>query len=366
MQITGAVLTEINAAAPYAGSRPIVVEQLELAAPGPGELLVKIEAASICHSDLSVVNGNRPRPVPMLLGHEAAGLVLETGSGVSDIQVRDRVVLTFLPRCGDCAGCRSNGRQPCIPGSASNGAGELIGGGRRLSLRGAPVYHHLGVSGFATHAVVDQRSAVVVGKHVPADIAALMGCAVLTGGGAVLNAAELAAGDSVAVVGLGGVGLAAILTAVALGAGEVIAIDPVPAKRAIAMELGATRAIDPGELSGVRVDVAIEAAGAGSAVSTAIAITGPGGRTVLAGLTKPGVTVPMSPLDLVGGGRRIIGCYLGSSVPARDIPKFIELWEQGKLPVEKLISDRIGLDQINEAMDALAQATVLRQVVTPA
>ncbi|MGH3730782.1 MAG: alcohol dehydrogenase catalytic domain-containing protein [Micromonosporaceae bacterium] len=358
------MLREPNQPKPYHESAPLRVEELDLAPPGPGEVLLEIEAAGLCHSDLSVVDGARPRPVPMLLGHEAAGRVVEVGDGV-EVPVGQRVVLSFLPACGDCAGCGSGGRRPCAPGSAANAAGELLRGGRRLSSGGRPVHHHLGVSGFASHAVVDVRSVVAVPDDVPAEVAALMGCAVLTGGGAVVNAGAVAAGESVAVVGLGGVGLAAVLAAGAVGAGEIIAVDPQPDKLRVAEDLGATRSLHPDEAAELQADCVVEAAGAGPAVSTAIAATGPGGRTVLVGLTAPGVTVPVSPLDLVGGGRSIIGSYLGSSVPARDVPRFIGWWREGRLPVERLVSGRIGLDDLNQALDDLAAAKVLRQIVLP-
>jgi alcohol dehydrogenase len=363
--IRGAVLRSLGAPRPYRTSSPLSIVDVELAAPRDGEVLVEIEAAGVCHSDLSVIDGNRPRPVPMLLGHEAAGRVAALGPGVSTVAVGDRVVLSYLPRCGSCAGCASDGRFPCAPGSKANGAGELFGGGSRLSLDGAPVHHHLGVSAFATHAVVDHRSLVRVDDSVPAEVAALLGCAVLTGGGALLNAAALTEGESVAVVGLGGVGLAAVLTAAAVGAGEIVAIDPVPTKRDTAAALGATRTLHPDEAGDLAVDVVVEAAGAAAAVTTAIAATGPGGRTVLAGLTHPSARVEMSPLDLVAGGRSIIGSYMGSSVPARDVPRFVALWQEGRLPVERLVSARIGLADLNQAMDDLADATALRQVVLP-
>ena len=362
MLIKGAVLRTVGATRPYRSSRPLSIEDIALAPPGDGEVLVEIEAAGVCHSDLSVIDGNRPRPVPMLLGHEAAGRVVTPGAG---FEVGDRVVLSYLPRCGSCAGCASAGRFPCAPGSQANTAGTLFGGERRLSVDGSPVHHHLGVSAFATHAVVDHRSLVRVPTSVPAEVAALLGCAVLTGGGALLNAASLREGESVAVVGLGSVGLAAVLTAAALGAGEIVAIDPVEAKRRTAASLGATRTMSPEEAAGLAMDVVVEAAGAGAAVSTALAATGPGGRTVIAGLTHPDVRVPVSPLDLVSGGRSVIGSYMGSSVPSRDVPRFVELWQAGRLPVERLISARIGLADLNDAMDDLADATALRQVVLP-
>jgi alcohol dehydrogenase len=365
MRIVGAVLEEIGRPRPFAVSTPISISELELGEPGDGELLVRIEAAGVCHSDLSVVDGNRVRPVPMLLGHEAAGRVERVGMGVDDIRVGQRVVMTFLPRCGHCAGCATDGRLPCEVGTAANNAGTLVGGDRRLERGGAPVNHHLGVSGFATHAVVNRHSVVPVDDDVPAEIAAVLGCAVLTGGGAVINAARPAPGDTVMVVGLGGVGMAAVLTAVALGH-PVIGVDGVPEKLERALELGALAAYSPAEVAehGTTAPVVIEAAGNARAFETAVSATAPGGTTVTVGLPAPTAMASISPLGLVASARTIIGSYLGSAVPERDIPKYVALWREGRLPVEKLISSRIRLAQINEAMDELADGRAIRQVIS--
>lgn len=369
MRIRGAVLEEIGRARPYAQSTPISVSELELAPPGPGELLVRIEAAGLCHSDLSVVDGNRVRPVPMLLGHEAAGIVEALGEGTSGVAVGDRVVMAFLPRCGECANCRTDGQLPCTPGSVANNAGELLGGGRRLSRDGTEVHHHLGVSGFATHTVVDARSVTRVDADVPPEIAAVLGCAVLTGGGAVLNAGAPSNGDDVIVVGLGGVGMAAVLTALSLQAdgavGRVIGVDAQPAKLEQVRALGADAAYTPAELAeaGVRAPVVIEAAGHPKAFESAVAATAVGGRTVTVGLPNPAARSEISPLVLTAEARTIIGSYLGSAVPQRDIPRYVELWRAGRLPVEKLISGVITLDEINEGMDSLADGAAVRQVI---
>jgi alcohol dehydrogenase len=252
-----------------------------------------------------------------------------------------------------------------VPGSASNAAGELLGGGRRLTRDGLPVHHHLGVSAFATHAVVDTRSVVAVEDDVPPDVAAVLGCAVLTGGGALLNAAPPQPGQSVMVVGLGGVGMAALLTAIAMGHGDVVAVDGVAGKREHARELGATTVLDPGKLasSGVRCDVVVEAAGNVRAFEAALAATAPGGRTVTVGLPPPGALASISPLALVAEARTVIGSYLGSAVPSRDIPVFAQWWREGRLPVDALVSSRIALDDINRAMDELAAGTALRQII---
>jgi alcohol dehydrogenase len=365
MRITGAVLEEVGRPGPWTRTRPLTVGELELDAPGPGEVLVEIAAAGVCHSDLSVVDGTRARPVPMLLGHEASGRVAARGPGVTELALGRRVVMTFLPRCGRCRGCDAGGRMPCGPGSASNAVGELLGGGRRLTRNGVPVHHHLGVSAFATHAVVDVRSVVAVDDDVPADVAALLGCAVLTGGGALLNAAPPEPGQSVMVVGLGGVGMAALLTAVALGRGDVVAVDAVAAKRDLARELGATSVLDPAGLapSTTRCDVVVEAAGNVRAFEAALDATAPGGRTVTVGLPHPDARASVSPLRLVAEARTVIGSYLGSAVPSRDIPVFARWWRDGRLPLEALVSSRIALDDVNRAMDELAAGTALRQVI---
>lgn len=364
--IRGAVLERIGAPRPYAASRPISIVDLDLGAPGPGEVLVRIEAAGVCHSDLSVVDGNRVRPVPMLLGHEAAGIVEALGDGVSDLAVGQRVVLVFMPRCGHCAACATQGLTPCEPGSAANNAGTLLGGGIRLVGDGHPVYHHLGVSGFATHAVVNRASAVPVPHDVPPEVAALLGCAVLTGGGAVLNVGDPRPGQSVAVVGLGGVGMAAVLTALTYPDVRVIGVDQLPEKLSAAEGLGAHETYTPERAAdaGVKADVVVEAVGHPAALETAVGLTAPGGRTVTVGLPRPDARISLSPLGFVAEGRSLIGSYLGSAVPRRDIPRFVALWQSGRLPVESLVSSRIRLDDINEAMDHLADGIAVRQLIT--
>ncbi|WP_258724974.1 alcohol dehydrogenase catalytic domain-containing protein [Cellulomonas sp. NS3] len=373
MQIVGAVLERSGSTPPFAASRPFTVSRLDLDEPGPGEVLVRIEAAGVCHSDLSVVDGSRVRPVPMLLGHEAAGVVAALGdspgaalgTGVDDLALGDRVVLTFLPRCGACPACATDGRLPCGPGSAANAAGTLVGGGTRLHRDGSPVHHHLGVSAFASHAVVSRTSVVRVDPDVPPDVAALLGCAVLTGGGAVVNAGRPRPGETVVVVGLGGVGMAALLVAVALGH-DVVGVDPVPEKLATAVELGAAAAHTPADAldRGVRAPVVVEAAGSVRAFETALALTSPGGTTVTVGLPSPDARAAVSPLTLTAEARTVIGSYLGSAVPARDIPAYVDLWRAGRLPLERLVSSRVTLDGLDSAMDRLAAGGELRQLLT--
>jgi alcohol dehydrogenase len=366
MKIHGAVLEVLGAPRPYADSTPVVVRELDLDEPGEHELLVRIEAAGVCHSDLSVVTGARPRPLPMLLGHEAAGIVEKVGALVSDVEVGQRVIMSFLPRCEECASCASDGRTPCEPGSIANAEGRLFDGARRIHDGDRVVNHHLGVSGFADHAVVDRRSVVAVASDVPAQVAALMGCAVLTGGGAVINAGRVQAGETLAVVGLGGVGMAALLVGLAHDGVRVIGIDANVDKLALASSLGAHETYVPADavVAGVKGNLVVEAVGRAVAFESAIALTAPGGRTVTVGLPAPDDLASVSPLRLVAEGRTIIGSYLGNCVPSRDIPIFVDLWRAGRLPIERLVSSVITLDDLNTAFDALESGEALRQVIT--
>jgi alcohol dehydrogenase len=240
-----------------------------------------------------------------------------------------------------------------------------LNGSLHLERGGEAVRHHLGVSGFATHAVVDRRSVVPVSDDVPARVAALLGCAVLTGGGAVVNAGKVKAGETLVVVGLGGVGMAALLTGLAQDNVRVIAIDSSPDKLTRATELGAHEVYLPADAAeaGIAADVVVEAVGKARAFESALALTGPGGRLVTVGLPSADDLATVSPLALVATGRTIIGSYLGSSIPARDIPYFVDLWRKGRLPVEQLISKEIALTDINQAMDELADGVVVRQLI---
>ncbi len=218
MKIEAAVLREAGLPRPYRESRPLRIEEVDLAPPRQGEVLVQIKAAGLCHSDLSVINGDRPRPTPMVIGHEAAGIVREVGDGVSDLAPGDHVVMIFVPSCGTCEFCVQERPALCIPGNAANRKGELLGGGGRLSAGGEPIHHHVGVSAFAEYAVVSRLSLVKIRQDIPFESAALLGCAVLMGAGAVVNSARVHPGASVAVIGLGGVGFNSLLAALMVGA----------------------------------------------------------------------------------------------------------------------------------------------------
>ncbi|MBI5104468.1 MAG: zinc-dependent alcohol dehydrogenase family protein [Solirubrobacterales bacterium] len=369
MRVRGAVLREMGLPAPYAESRPLEVVELELAPPGPGELLVKVGAAGLCHSDLSVIDGSRPRVMPMVLGHEAAGEVVGLGEGVGDFAVGDHVVLAFVPACGDCGPCRAGRPALCEPGAAANTAGTLLSGAIRW---GGGFHHHLGVSAFAEHIVISQRSAVKVPADLPYELAALFGCAVLTGVGAVLNAAHVREGESVAVFGLGGVGLAAVLGAKLAGAGEIVAVDVVEDKLDLARRLGATEVVRGGEgaVDGVRAatgghgaETVVETAGNADVLAQAYQATRRGGSTVTVGLPHPARMLSIPAVSLVAEERTLRGSYLGSCVPARDIPRFVDLYREGRLAVDGLLSHRLTLDDLNEGFDRLARGEAVRQAV---
>ena len=373
MKTRAAVLRQIGLPHPYKDSRPLVIEEVELAPPGRDEVLVRIRAAGLCHSDLSVINGDRPRPVPMAIGHEAAGEVMQLGDGITDLIVGDHAALVFVPSCGHCVPCSEGRPALCEPGAAANNAGTLLSGARRLSQPdGAPINHHLGCSAFAEHAVVSRRSLVKIDPALPFDEAALFGCAVLTGVGAVVNTAQVRAGQSVAIIGLGGVGLAAVLGAAAAGAREIIAIDLAAAKRELALSMGATSAFDGADpevvdkvraATGGGLDHVFEFAGSVRAFETAYRITRRGGTTTTAGLPPPHATFGLPVVNLVGEERTIKGSYIGTCVPTRDLPRYVALYRGGRLPVQRLMTGRLTLDQINEGFDRLHSGEAVRQVV---
>jgi alcohol dehydrogenase len=372
VKIRAAVLETIGAPAPYAQSQPLRIRQVELDPPGHGEVLIRIRAAGLCHSDLSVISGDRPRPVPMVLGHESAGEVVECGASVTDLKTGDRVVLVFMPSCGCCMPCMEGRPALCEPGAASNGAGTLLSGARRLHLDGQPVNHHVGVSCFADYAVVSRRSCVKLDADLSFAEASLFGCAVLTGVGAVINTARLQAGTTAAVLGLGGVGFSALLAAVASGAREVVALDLNESKLTLARELGATATINAAdadaaervrELTKGGVDCAFEMAGVIPAMELAWRITRRGGSTITAGLPHPDKRFALPPVQLVAEERTLRGSYIGSAVPARDIPRYIDMYQRGKLPVDRLMGEHLALEDINRGFDRMASGVAMRDVV---
>jgi alcohol dehydrogenase len=372
MKTRAAVLHSMENPAPFAQSKPLKIEEVDLDAPGPGEVLVKMIAAGLCHSDLSVISGVRPRPVPMALGHEASAQVVQVGEGVSDLKAGDRVVLVFVPSCGHCMPCMEGRPALCEPGAESNGKGTLLSGERRLHLGAQAVNHHVGVSAFAEHAVVSRRSCVKLEQDIDPVEAALFGCAVLTGVGAVVNTAKVQPGQTAAVIGLGGVGLCALLGAVASGARDIVAVDLHDSKLEVARSLGATitvNARDPDAVAKVKdatrggVDFAFEMAGVVQAMEMAYRMTRRGGTTVTGSLPHPQHNWPLQQVSLVAEERTVKGSYIGSCVPSRDVPRYIGLYMAGKLPVNKLMGERMKLDDINAAFDRLDAGESMRDLV---
>ncbi len=366
------MLSRSAAATPYSQSRPLEIADVDLDGPAEGEVLLRIRAAGLCHSDLSVIDGNRPRPLPMVLGHEASGTIEEIGAGVKDFVVGDHVVTTFVPSCGQCTPCVGGRPALCEPGFASNSSGTLLSGAKRLHRSGGDLHHHLGVSAFAEYATVSQQSLVRVDKTLSFEEAAVFGCAVITGTGAVINTAQLGAGRQIAVIGLGGVGLAALLGTVYRESTTIVAVDRSAAKLELASRLGATHvfnASDPHIVEGIRdvthggVDVAFEMAGAIQAMDLAYRITRRGGTTVTAGLPHPQAMFAVPHVNIVAEERTIKGSYLGSCVPARDIPRYIRWFQEGRLPIDRLLAGTMRLEDINTGFDLLANGEALRQTV---
>jgi alcohol dehydrogenase len=372
MKIRAAVLRESGLCAPFAQSRPLQITELELAPPGPGEVKVKMIAAGLCHSDLSVITGVRPRPLPMALGHEASARVMEVGAGVRNVRVGQSVVLVFVPSCGHCVPCMEGRPALCEPGAEANGKGEMLEGGYRLSAAGSPVSHHCGVSAFADHAVVSARSCIPIDDSIDPVEAAVFGCAVLTGVGAVVNTGKVTPGASALIVGLGGVGLSALLGAKAAGAHPLIAVDVQASKLELALSLGATAAVnarDPDAVAQIReltrggVDFAFEFAGSVPAMELAYGATRRGGTTVTAGLPRPDDRWPLQQLSLTAEERTVKGSYIGSCIPARDVPRYLGLYRSGALPVDRLIGRKLALEDINEGFDGLASGNSLRDLI---
>jgi alcohol dehydrogenase len=373
VKMRAAVLRAAGMPAPFADSRPFEVTEVELAGPGPGEVLVRIAAAGICHSDLSAITGDRPRRLPAVAGHEAAGVIEEAGAGVTALRPGDHVVMVFVASCGTCALCVGGRPNLCQSSWQARAQGTLQTGARRLSLAGQPLNHWSGISAFAEYAVVTPQSLVRVDGDVPLDIAAIFGCAVVTGVGAVLNTAKLTPGSSAAVVGLGGVGLSAMLGAVASGARWVAAVDIAPGKLELARALGATHVYDArkpdcaerilDELGGA--DFVFEMSGSSPAARLAYQITGRGGTMVTAGLPSPAQHLELPLADLVATERTVKGSYMGSASPRRDIPRYLDLFRAGRLPVDRLRTATLPLGEINEAFDRMVCGTSVRDVVDP-
>ncbi len=373
MRTRAAVIYAAEKPEPYADSQPLVVEDVDLEPPGAGEVLVEIAGAGLCHSDLSTINGALPYRMPTILGHEASGIVREVGAGVKDLQLDDHVVFSFVPTCGHCLYCSIGRPALCENGNRAVVAGTLLSGAVRFRTQeGKPISHYLGVSAFSQYTVVAQESLIKIEKTVPLEKAALFGCALITGVGAVLNTARVAAGEPVAIFGLGGVGLSAVMGARLAGAFPIIAVDVLASKFALAKRLGADVTINAGEddpvatirdVTGGGVEYAFEAVGNAQVLVQAYKATRSGGKTVSIGVAHPSQQLSIQAVSLVTQEKAVQGSFMGSSVPRRDIPRFIRLYQAGKLPIDELLSPTISLDEINTGFDRLAQGSVVRQLL---
>lgn len=375
MRMTAAVMYEQGMPKPFAQSRPFRIEEVELDPPGAGEVLIEIRAAGLCHSDLSVVEGQRKRPLPTVGGHEGAGIIREVGKGVTGLSVGDHAVLINVAGCGHCRVCLAGKPGLCQAVSTTRAEGKIATGVRRLRRTdGGVLNHYSGLSVFAQYAVVVPDAVIPIDKRVPFDVAALFGCGVVTGVGAVINSAKVQRGESVAVIGLGGVGLSAVMAAREAGAARIVGIDVLPSKFDLAKAVGATHcfdARDPDMLKQVLeateggVDHAFEISGNTAGLGTAQAVTARGGEVVIVGVGKPETEFSVKPLSMVLDERVLRGSFMGSCVPKRDIPHYIDLYLKGRLPVDKLRSEHIGFDRLNESLDLLSSGAVVRQIILP-
>ncbi|WP_026940238.1 zinc-binding dehydrogenase [Humibacter albus] len=356
---------------------PPAVEEVELAAPGRGELLVRIEAAGVCHSDYHYMSGELVAPLPLVLGHEGSGIVERLGPGVDGrIAVGDRVALLWRPRCGRCPACLAGNPALCRGGRVQASTGGLPDGTSRLSFPdGGELHHLMGVSCFAERVVVNENAVVSVPDGVPAEVAAISACAVVTGIGAVLNVVERAAGRGVLIVGAGGVGLSSVMGANLIGAAPVIVADIDDAKLELARELGATHVVNSQRddlmdevmriTRGEGVAWAVEAVGRQQTLETTFGCVADGGTMVAIGLGAVGsrFTVPLN--QLVQRQKRIVGSLYGSSNPPLDLPRIFSLYLDGRLPLDRLVGDSMPLTDVNRAYEALLAGAVGREILVP-
>ena len=363
-------MTDVRAAVYARADEPLAIEQLELADPGPGELRVRIEASGLCHSDLHVMEGEWREQPPMVLGHEGCGVVEEVGPDVYELAPGDRVVLCWYAPCGECDRCRSN--RPWVCTRTRSGESLMPDGTTRLRRPdGEAVRSYLAVGSFGNHAVVPVSGAVRVAPELPAEVGALIGCGVATGVGAVLNTARVQSGESVVVIGCGGVGLSVVMGAVLAGASPIVAVDLSDHKLGLARDLGATHAIRGGDGAQAELeqilpggpDHAFEAIGMARTIEWAISMLSLGGTATLVGLTPSGVTFSTDALGFAEAGRSILGCAYGSCVPDRDFPRLAALAMEGKLPVDRLIEERIALEDVNRAFDQMRAGDGARRVL---
>ena len=374
MKITAAVLYEQGLPAPYAESGPFRIEEVDLDGPGPGEVLVEVRAAGLCHSDLGQVAGLRKRTLPVMGGHEGAGVVLEVGQGVKGPKPGDHVVMTASAGCGQCRPCIAGRPALCDSIGIARSRGLLPNGAVRLSRNGKPVYHYSGISSFAQCAVTMPEALIVIDPAIPLDVAALYGCAVVTGAGSVFNSARVRPGNSIAVIGLGGVGLNVVMAARISGASRIIGIDLLESKFPLARELGCTDtlratdgdlAADVREMTGGGVDFAFDVTGNRIAMTDAFDMTRKGGEIVCVGLGDARDRYEYPHAQLVAQEKVLRGSFVGGGEPRRDIPQYLDYLRDGRMPVDRLMTGHMGFGELNAALDALHRGDVVRQVLLP-
>jgi S-(hydroxymethyl)glutathione dehydrogenase/alcohol dehydrogenase len=354
----------------------VEVAELELDDPRAGEVEVAIAAAGVCGSDLHVVRGEWDVPMPVVLGHEGAGVVTRVGEGVTSLQEGDHVVLSWVPQCGRCRQCEAGRPWQCeLVATVVAPGGVLHDGTSRWRRDGESLHHYLGVSSFAERVVVPESGAVRVRPDAPLDLVAVVGCAVATGVGAVLNTAQVEPGATVAVIGCGGVGLSVIQGARIAGAARIVACDINADKLAVALRVGATETVDASQgdpVAALReavpegLDYVFDAIGRIETTEQAIAALGLGGAAVIVGLPPTGMTARFDPLALAEANQRILGSNYGSVDPQRDIPRLVDLYMDGELDLDALVSGRRPLHEAAQALDDLAAGRSLRTLLTPA
>jgi len=364
----------MRAAVLYQPGEPLSVEDVELAAPRAGEVRVRVAAAGVCHSDYHYMRGDLVGNLPVVLGHEGAGVVEEVGPGVTSVRPGDHVVLLWRTSCGRCEFCSSGRPALCPTGSAVRNSGRMADGTSRLSRGGAEIKHFLGVSCFAEQTVCQELSVLKMPEDVPLPVGAVAGCAVMTGVGAVINTARVEPGSTVLVVGAGGVGLCAIMGAALAGAARIVAADLNPSRLELATSFGATDVVDAShedvvqsvrELTGGGVDYAFEVIGLPATVLQAVGALRTGGTAVAIGLAPAGAQAPVDLNELVRTEKTLKGSIYGSTRPYRDFPRLFELYRRGRLPLDRLVTRRWPLHEINEAYDALIAGTEPRSVLVP-
>ncbi len=362
----------IQAAVLHQPNTPFVIETLDLADPRAGEVRVKLTACGVCHSDYHLVSGSTKHPLPVVAGHEGAGVVEAVGDGVTHVHVGDHVVLNWCPACGECFYCQHDQPNLCDTFTAPIWAGTMLDGTTRLSRNGDPVYAYCGLAAFAEYTVVPEQSCVPVRPDVPLTTASLVGCAVATGVGAALYTSPVQAGESVVVIGCGGVGLNTLQGAALAGATTIIAVDSNPAKEALARQFGATDFIvasdhvvaDVRALTGGRgADRSFEAVGLPALQELAFAAARPGGAVILAGLSPMGSATNLPGAIITREEKTIKGSYYGSVDAQRDFPLLLDYYVDGKLKLDELVSRHWRLDQINEAFAEMLTGTVARGVI---